>query len=275
VDAVRDWVEAFGLTPVIVPDLADSLDGHLIPEGYSTLTYGGTPLARIRALGGSAATLVIGRSLDRCADLLAERTGVPDYRFPDLVGLESCDAFTQALAEISGRPVPARIERARARLLDAMVDTHFPLAGARLAVALDPDRLGSLVAFGTAMGMEVVAAVASARARGLDSIAAPEVVVGDLDDLETRAAGTADLLIANSHAVPIARRLGVPILRCGFPLTDELGGHARTWVGYGGARQTLYDMANLLAAHLREIAPHRSIFWQGGPRDHEARSPAC
>jgi nitrogenase molybdenum-iron protein NifN len=276
VEAVRDWVEAFGLEPIILPDLADSLDGHLIDEGFSTLTYGGTPLPRIRAIAGSAATLVIGRSLDRAADLLHQRTGVPDHRFADLIGLESCDSFTRTLAEISGRPVPARIERGRARLLDAMVDCHFPLAGARVGLGLDPDLLGAMVRFSGAMGMEVVAAVASAKARGLSDLEIDTVVVGDLEDLETRAhAAGVDLIIANSHAVPIAARLGVPLLRAGFPLTDIVGGHARTWVGYGGTRQTLFDLANLLAAHHSEIAPHRSIFWQGGPRAREKGAPAC
>ena len=38
--------------------------------------------------GESAATLVMGRSLDRAGDLLRERSGVPDYRFDSLMGLE-------------------------------------------------------------------------------------------------------------------------------------------------------------------------------------------
>jgi nitrogenase molybdenum-iron protein NifN len=57
-------------------------------------------------MGESVATLVIGRSLAKAADLLKQRTGVPDFRFDHLLGLDACDAFTMALAEISGQPVP-------------------------------------------------------------------------------------------------------------------------------------------------------------------------
>ena len=29
-ETLRDWIEAFGLRPVLVPDIGDSLDGHLV-----------------------------------------------------------------------------------------------------------------------------------------------------------------------------------------------------------------------------------------------------
>ena len=101
------WIEAFGLSPIILPDIASSLDGHMIEQGYSTLSYGGTPRADIEAMAQSTATLVIGRSLERAADALKERTGIPDRRFGGLIGLEDADAFTAALADIAGVGVPA------------------------------------------------------------------------------------------------------------------------------------------------------------------------
>lgn len=273
-EAVKDWIGAFGLTPIVLPDIGDSLDGHLIDEGYSTLTYGGTPRAAIAAMGESVATLVIGRSLDRAADLLRARTGVPDHRFPSLLGLEDCDAFTQALSAISGRPVPPRVERQRSQVLDAMVDCQFQLGGARVAVAADPEHLAALVRFLAAMGAEVVAAVASARGASLEGLPLDSVVVGDLEDLEQLARDeAAELIVANSHGVEIARRLGSALLRAGFPVYDSYGAHARCWIGYAGARRTLFDLANLLAGQYEEIAPYRSIYWRGGPREAEALPP--
>ncbi len=276
VEAIKDWIEDFGLTAIVVPDIADSMDGHLIDEGYSTLTYGGTPAERVKAMGESVATLVIGRSLDKAADLLRDRTGIPDYRFDGLMGLAECDAFTHALSRISARPVPERIERKRSQLQDAMVDCHFTLGGSRVAIAADPDLLGTLTRFTASMGMEVVAAVASAKARVLAELPVDTVLVGDLEDLEIRAAEEkADLIVTNSHGAEISARLGVPLLRAGFPLYDVHGGHAQTWVGYGGARQALFHLANLLSAHHQEIAPYRSIYWQGTPRDQETGARAC
>lgn len=276
VEHLKDWIEAFGLTAVVIPDLADSLDGHLIEDGYSPLTYGGTRVGDIFAMGESAATLVIGRSLDRAADLLRMRTGVPDHRFPGLMGLDECDAFTHTLARISGRPVPERMERKRSQLLDAMVDCHFTLGGSRVAIAADPDLLSNLVRFVADMGMDVAGAVASAKAPVLAGLSVDRVVVGDLEDLEVMARNAkAELIITNSHGADIAARLGVPLLRAGFPLYDIHGGPSHCWIGYGGSRQTLFALANLLAAHHQEIQPYRSQFWQGTAREQETGARPC
>jgi len=262
IEAIKEWVEAFGLRPVVVPDIGDSLDGHLVEAEYSALTIGGTPRVEIEALGESAATLVVGPSLVKAADILKERTGVPDFRFTGLMGLDDCDAFTQALAEISGREVPAKVERQRAQLQDAMVDSHFMLGFARIALAADPDLLGMQVRFLRGMGAEVVAAVSPHRHESLAALPLAKVIVGDLEDMEVAArAGGAQLVIANSHAVDTARRLALPLLRAGFPQYDTMGGYARTWVGYRGSRQALFDIANLMLGQHHELEAYRSFYW--------------
>lgn len=262
IEAIKEWVEAFGLRPVVVPDIGDSLDGHLVEAEYSALTIGGTPRVEIEALGESAATLVVGPSLAKAADILKERTGVPDFRFTGLMGLDDCDAFTQALAEISGREVPAKVERQRAQLQDAMVDSHFMLGFARIALAADPDLLGMQVRFLTGMGAEVVAAVSPHRHESLAALPLAKVIVGDLEDMEVAArAGGAQLVIANSHAVDTAHRLALPLLRAGFPQYDTMGGYARTWVGYRGSRQALFDIANLMLGQHHELEAYRSFYW--------------
>jgi nitrogenase molybdenum-iron protein NifN len=271
-EAIRDWVEAFGLRPVIVPDIGDSLDGHLTEQESTPLTLGGTPKSEIETLGESTATLVIGRSLAKAADLLKARTGVPDHRFDHLLGLDASDAFTQALAQISGQPVSERIERQRAQLQDAMVDTHFMTGFTKLAIGIDADLLLALSQFLVGVGCEIVAAVAPAKADCLADVPRADVRVGDLEDLERAAkAAGAQFMIGSSHAAPTAERLGIPLLRAGFPQYDWVGGYARTWVGYRGARQALFDFANLILGHHHDIPPYRSVFWQDGPREWEVQ----
>lgn len=264
IEALKEWIEAFGLRPVVLPDIGDSLDGHLVPQETTPLTLGGTPRAEIESMGESLATLVIGRSLSRAADRLRERTGVPDLRFDHLMGLDACDAFTQALANISGQPVPPKIERQRAQLQDAMVDTHFMAGFARVALALDPDPLLAFGEFLAGVGAHIVAAVATARADSLADVPCATVQIGDLEDLE-RAAKLADaqLVVANSHAAQGAARLHVPLLRAGFPQYDLVGGYARCWLGYRGARQALFDLANLILGQHHEIPAYRSIYRDG------------
>lgn len=262
IEAIKEWVEAFGLRAIVVPDIGDSLDGHLVEAETSSLTIGGTPRCEIEIMGESAATLVVGPSLYKAADILKERTAVPDYRFPGLMGLEACDDFTEALAAISGNPVPARIERQRAQLQDAMVDSHFMIGFARIALAADPDLLGMQARFLVGMGAEIVSAVSPAKHDSLAALPIASVIIGDLEDMEKQArAGNAQLVMANSHAAETAHRLGLPLLRAGFPQYDHVGGYARTWVGYRGSRQALFDLANLMLSQHHELEPYRSIYW--------------
>lgn len=262
IEAIREWIEAFGLRAIVVPDIGDSLDGHLTEAEYSALTLGGTPRSEIEIMGESTATLVIGPSLHKAANILNSRTAVPDYRFDGLMGLDDCDAFTEALAAISGRPVPEKIERHRAQLQDAMVDCHFMIGFARIALAADPDLLGMQVRFLTGMGAEIVSAVSPHKHESLAGLAIEKVIIGDLEDMEKQArAGDAQLIIANSHAAETAHRLGLPLMRSGFPQYDHVGGYARTWVGYRGTRQALFDLANMIVSQHHELEPYRSIYW--------------
>ena len=268
IEAIKEWIEAFGLRPIVVPDIGDSLDGHLVEAETSALTIGGTPRSEIEIMGESTATLVVGPSLHKAADILKSLTGVPDYRFAGLMGLDDCDDFTQALAEISGKPVPAKIERQRAQLQDAMVDSHFMIGFTRVALAADPDLLGMQARFLTGMGAEVVSAVSPHKHESLAALPIAKVIIGDLEDMELQArAADAQFIMANSHAVETAKRLGLPLMRAGFPQYDYVGGYARTWVGYRGTRQALFDISNLMLSQHHELEPYRSIYWQESRND--------
>jgi nitrogenase molybdenum-iron protein NifN len=266
VEALKELLEAFELRPLLLPDIADALDGHLTPNDFNPLTIGGTPVSELQLMGDSIATLVIGPSMGKAADLLNEKSGVPDYRFDSLLGLDAVDAFIHTLSRIAERPVPAKIERQRAQLQDAMVDSHFMLGQARVALAGEPDELLAMTSFLQGMGAEVVAAVTAARGPAIEKLPIAEVKVGDLEDLEqmARAAG-AELLLGNSHLAATAERLGLPLQRMGFPQYDLVGGYQRVWIGYRGSRQAMFDLANLLLAnhHHHEIKPYHSALAQG------------
>lgn len=261
-EALRELIERFGLHPVLIPDLSDSLDGHLDAEDYHPLTTGGTPLAAFTTLSDAIATLVIGASLERAAMLLQERTGVPTHRFPHLFGLEATDRLVMTLAGITGQPVPATVARQRAQVQDAMLDTHFLLGQARIAIAADPDLLSGFSQLLAEMGAETVAAVTSMTTPTLAQLPLKQVYVGDLDDLETLARERdAELVIGSSHALDTANRLDLPLLRAGYPLHDQFGGYQRAWIGYRGARQALFDLANALMGHAEHaVAPYHSIY---------------
>jgi nitrogenase molybdenum-cofactor synthesis protein NifE len=251
VEEVKELCESFGLDPVVIPDISCALDGH-IDDTVSPLSMGGIQVARLRLAGRSAATIYLGDSLGKAASILTEQFGIPAYGFTSLAGLAETDRFMTLLSAISGRPVPEKQRRWRSRLTDAMVDSHYQFGLKRIAVALEADQLKVMTRFLAGMGCTVQAAVAATRVRGLDGLAADEVFVGDLEDLETAAVG-ADLLVANSNGRQAAARLKIGAhLRAGLPVFDRLGAHQKMWVGYRGTMNLLFEVANLFQANARE-----------------------
>lgn len=276
-EALRDLIEQFGLRPVLVPDLSNSLDGCLTDAEFSPITIGGTAISEMATLGEAKASLVIGASLRKAGELLQENTGVSSHYFDHLYGLDANDALVMALAEISEHPVPEKIERQRAQLQDAMLDTHFMLGQLRVAIAADPDPLNAFVHLLLEMGAEVVTAVSAANAQVLSEMPVKTVKIGDLEDLEQLAKqNRAQLVIGNSHAVASAERLGIPILRAGFPLYDMIGGYQKTWIGYRGSRQTLFDLANLVINFTHEeIEAYRSPYAQKPEEERPCCQSSC
>lgn len=276
-EALRDLIEQFNLRPVLVPDLSESLDGSLTDDDFSPVTIGGTPVSEMQTLGEAKATLVIGASLHKAGELLQEKTGVPSFYFDHLYGLQANDALVATLADLSEQPVPGKIERQRSQLQDAMLDTHFMLGQLRVAIAADPDQLNAFIHLLQGMGAEVVAAISAGNAPVLAQAPVASVKIGDLEDLELLAKERkAQLLIGNSHAVASAQRLGIPVLRAGFPLYDIIGGYQKTWIGYRGTRQALFDLANLVInfAH-EEIEAYYSPYAQKPESERHACSPSC
>ncbi|MCG8023551.1 MAG: nitrogenase iron-molybdenum cofactor biosynthesis protein NifN [Candidatus Thiodiazotropha endolucinida] len=271
-EELKEIIEAFGLRPVLIPDLSDSLDGHLGEGDFSPLTIGGTDISELLTLGDAQATLVIGHSMNKAADELQRHTGVPDYRFDHLMGLDAVDELINTLHQISGEPVPQKIERQRAQLQDAMLDCHFMLGMARFAVAADPDLLTGFSQMLAGVGAETVVAVSPVNAPVLHQVEAETIKIGDLEDLEKMAKSEkAEVLITNSHGVESAQRLGIPLLRAGFPQYDTLGGYQKCWIGYRGTRQTLFDLANImLTLEKGEIHPYQSIYSQKPEATHDA-----
>ncbi len=251
VEEVKMILESFGLRVLTIPDIANALDGHIDYE-VSPLSTGGIPVEEIRNAGRSVATIYVGDSLARAALALKESFAIPAYGFTSLTGLAEVDRLVATLATITGRSVPETQRRARSRLMDAMADSHYQLGRKRVAIALEADHLKAMTHFLAGMGCEVQAALAATRTRGLDALPCENLFVGDLEDLESAAKG-ADLLVANSNGRQAAARLGIKAhLRTGLPVFDRLGAHLRTWVGYRGTMNLVFEVANLFQASATE-----------------------
>ncbi|HEY6872209.1 MAG TPA: bifunctional nitrogenase iron-molybdenum cofactor biosynthesis protein NifEN [Geobacteraceae bacterium] len=251
VEELKETCEAFGLDPLVVPDISCALDGH-IDETVSALSVGGVPVARIREAGRSRATLYFGDSLAEAAGVLTERFGIPAYGFTSVTGIAETDMLMTTLAALSGRPVPERFRRWRSRLMDAMVDSHYQFGLKKVAIALEADHLKGMAGFLAGLGCEIRVAIAATRTRGMDRLPVANLFVGDLEDLEAEAAG-ADLLVANSNGRQAAGKLGIKAhLRTGMPVFDRLGAHQKMWVGYRGTMNLVFEVATIFQANAKE-----------------------
>ncbi len=254
-EELREIIESFGLTPVIAPDVSGSLDGH-IPDDWLGTTLGGTPLADLKALGSAQHCLAIGEQMRTAATTLQTRCEVPFTLFDRLTGLTATDAFMQTLAELSGRPVPAKWRRQRSQLVDAMLDGHFHFGNQRVALAAEPDLLWAAGSFLAEMGAELAVCVTTTPSPVLARMPSNEVVIGDLEDFEMAAkAADCDLLMTHSHGRMAAERLGKPLFRLGIPTFDRIGNSHRCMVGYRGTRNFVYEVGNVFMDQIHHHHP--------------------
>ncbi len=254
IEQIRAMVEAFDLEPVVFPDISGALDGT-VPPAWIPTTYGGTSIDDIRALGEARLTIAIGEQMRAPAQRLQELTGVEYALFRQLYGLKSVDRLVALLTELSGEAAPASIRRRRAQLRDALLDGHFHFSGKRVAIAAEPDLLYGLAAFFVGMGAEIHAAVTTTGgSKILEHVPCETVKVGDLGDFEALAEG-ADLLVTHSHGRQASERLGIPLMRVGFPIFDRLGNQHKLRVGYQGARDLIFEAANIFEGARHAVTP--------------------
>ncbi|MGK7936352.1 MAG: nitrogenase iron-molybdenum cofactor biosynthesis protein NifN [Xenococcaceae cyanobacterium] len=250
---IKEIVETFGLKPLVIPDLSGSVDGHL-DDDYNSKTPGGTSLEQLQQLDRSLFTIAIGESMRPAAEILQQRFGTDYEVIPRLAGLAPVDSFIWQLAQIVdaqtdprflGNPqIPAKYQRQRRQLQDAILDTHFYLGGKKISLALEPDLLYQTIWLLKDMGAEIQAAVTTTKSPLLQELAIDNVTIGDLEDLEDLAPGS-DLIITNSQGKRLADKLNIPLYRMGYPIYDRLGNGSRCLVGYRGTMQFLFDLGNI------------------------------
>jgi nitrogenase molybdenum-iron protein NifN len=263
-DEISQLVEAFGLRPVLAPDLSGSLDGHLA-SAWSPLTTGGTTRADLALLGVARSAHAVGATAAPAGAALAAGSGATVHQADHLAGLAAVDGFVERLWRQTGVGVPARVRRDRDRFTDGLLDTHFVLGDARVALALEPEHLVAVTELLAGTGARVVTAVSGTDDEVLRRAACDEVVIGDLADLRERAGQAgAEVVIASSHARDTARAIGAEHLTIGFPVDHRFGAALGGVAGYRGGLRFLTELANHVLAH-RESAHRAEV--PGGATD--------
>ncbi len=245
----------FGLDCTMLPDLSETMDGPAMLE-YEKVPAGGTPLAAIRTMGRSRATIEFSRTLGRNGSggfRLKEKFNITNHRLGLPIGIEETDRFFDLLCNLSGRPVPEKYGGERGRLVDAYVDGHKYVFGKKAIIYGEEDLVVGMSAFLAEIGIfPVLCASGGTSGRLAEAIAAvtadilpeqPEVHEGmDFFDISEMAETLEpDLIVGHSKGYPLARKLNIPLIRVGFPIHDRVGGQRILHLGYSGAQQ-LFDM---------------------------------
>jgi len=256
VEKIKEFMEAFGFEVVAVPDLSSSLDGHL-GEKQASLSSGGVSIEQIKKLADAAFIVTVGASVKSVAETLQKKNPTIQHRhFNHVSGLVGTDELVGWLLEVSGREEPpAVVARWRARLQDAMLDSHFSLGQTRFLLVAEPDHLVAMAASLTEVGGKIALAIATVNSPILDEIKAEKVMVGDLEDAE-KMGDAYDVIIGNFHTEALAHRLGKKAVMRGFPNYEEVGNALKYDVLYEGGAYFLFEIANA-AERWREDHKHQ------------------
>lgn len=244
VEALRTIFHDYHLNPIFCPDLGDSLFGYLKDEKFSPCSIGGVAVNDLEKLSEACLVISIGTALRNAASKFSETHEIPVLHYNSLGILDEIDHFHQTLQRVSGTSSPLTYHRQRQHYLDTLLDTDFNFHGKRAAVAGDSEFVRRWLAPLTMLEIETL---------GVSNLAETDLETGDYAYFEDRLAEFhPDFLIGNSHVARSARKLGIPIVRSGIPVTDRFGEPQSVRIGYNGAANLLMACANAILE-----APHQ------------------
>ena len=260
---LKEFLTEMGIDYIMLPDLSDNLDGAT-EKNYNRLKTEGTPISEISAMAGAKLTIEFSEFTDEnnsAAEYLKEAHGVPYIKLPLPVGVRGMDNLVKVLTEAGG-VATEKIRKARGRYIDAMVDSHKHNAQARAAVFGEPDFVAAIVRLCCENGiLPVLVATGSVSPKLRETLEseidecreyhfADKTLILDDSDFSAieKACGElgANLLIGSSDGRRISRKLGIPLLRCAFPIHDYIGGQRVRMLGFDGSLNILDQAANAM-----------------------------
>lgn len=267
---LKEIMADFGLRAILLPDISDTLDGPAL-EDYEKIPRGGTPVRDVVSMGGSKATIELGRTLSAsgrsAGTLLEARFGVPLHGLGMPIGLRESDRFFETIQDVTGICMPEKYALERGRLLDAFVDGHKVVFGKRAVVYGEEDLVVGLTAFLCEIGVKPVLCASGGTGDGFREaietvtrdilVDPPRVREGvDFYEIAEEARELApDVLVGHSKGYHLARRWNVPLIRVGFPIHDRFGGQRTLHLGYRGALALLDRLINELLERKQEDSP--------------------
>ena len=254
---IKSMLDSFEIEYIVYPDISETLDAPC-SKAYSRIPEGGTTLRDISRMAGAVATIELGMTVSDAVSpgkFLEQLYGVPLARCSLPVGLQNTDAFLGLVSEISGRKVPINLQKDRGRLIDGMIDSHKYNGEGKAIVFGDPDMVHAITGLCAENGIKPLLACSGSRNKKFSTLVSrldlPEMplILEDTDFetiLDRATVLKPNILIGSSDGKVLTEKLGIPLVRAGYPIHDRVGGQRLVYSGYNGSLKLLDDISNTL-----------------------------
>ncbi|WP_432703623.1 nitrogenase component 1 [Methanothermobacter thermautotrophicus] len=255
---IRHIFELMDVDPIILTDTSDPFDSPLRPSKTEKMPFypkGGTAVSDIEESSNSIGTLSMSMYGNEASETLKKRFNIPqEHHIP--IGVRNTDDFVRSLVRIAEVDVSEELLDERGILIDSMADISSRyLFGRTAAVYGDPDMVMGVSRFLCELGITPLYACVGVDnevfREGMKRVASEAderinvMVNSDLRALERELTEEpVDFMIGNSDGRLIARDLGIPLVRMGFPVYDRVGYHRIPVVGYRGSVNLLNRITN-------------------------------
>ncbi len=275
---LKEVMQAMQMPFVLLPDYSETMDNPHWDE-YKLIPEGGTTIAEMAEMGSAKAFIQFGEVLNKgrlagrvnsghkvvaAGDILQKEFSVPGYHIPFPIGIDNSDLFFDALKNISSRELPPEIAKERGRLVDAYVDGHKYIFGKKAMVYGEEDFVIALTGFLTEIGIDPVIIATGGESklfeqRIREKTGTKNSIVlsgGDFEQMAEYARQIGlDLIVGHSKGYYIARELGIPMVRVGFPVHDRVGGQRLLHLGYRGTNQLFDTIVNAVIQQKQDNSP--------------------
>jgi nitrogenase molybdenum-iron protein beta chain len=243
----------FDLFGVKVNVLCDPSGNWNTPtDGEFRMYAGGTTKEEVVAALHAKATIVFQEyCCEKTSKFIAEH-GQEVVVLNAPMGVAGTDKFLMEISRLTGKPIPAQLEKERGELVDAMADSQAHLHGKRYALYGDPDQMLGYSAFLMELGAEPTHVLSTNGGKEW------EIKMNELFASSPYGAGCkaypkrdlwhlrsllftepVDFMIGNTYGKFLERDTKTPLVRMVFPIFDRHHYHRYPTWGYDGAMRTL------------------------------------
>lgn len=245
----------FGAEINLLSDPSETLNSPT--DGHYKMYRGGTPLDDLRDAPNSKATLFLQKySSIKTVEFIEKEWGHP-VKVVNPYGIEGSDELMMAISELTGKPVPAELEKERGQLIDAIADSYYWVHGKTCGINGDPDMAYGLARFVTEMGAEPVHVLVTNATKDWEEDTRTMLEKTEFGKAAQLWPGKdmwhyrsllftepVDFIIGNSYGKYLERDTGIALVRIGFPLQDRHHLHRYPTIGYKGGVQMLTWIVN-------------------------------